>query len=343
MPILRATKVLFLRSIREFYDDNGPQTAATIAYYVLFSIFPLLIFVISLAGIVAASESVRQDIVDRVLEAIPLSQGEGRNSVQDAVNGLHGRGGGVVGVAGALLLAWSATSMFGAIRKALNAAFDDEAAKRPFVPQKLMDLAMVFGLALGFLASLALLGALRYVRNSGDSLGGIGDAADRMGFLWDAASYVAPAIMAFLAFLALYSLVPGRIRSPARVWPGALVAAVLFAAGNIAFSLYLENFSNYNVVFGSLGAVVAFLFWLHLSAMFMLFGAEVASEYPRLTSEPTEQPALEGLKEPLPQLVWGKVRALFITEGKRETPVVETTKRQQPATGEREKRPRLHV
>ena len=98
MPILRATKVLFLRSIREFYDDNGPQTAATIAYYVLFSIFPLLIFVISLAGIVAASESVRQDIVDRVLEAIPLSQGEGRNSVQDAVNGLHGRGGGVVGV-----------------------------------------------------------------------------------------------------------------------------------------------------------------------------------------------------------------------------------------------------
>ena len=59
-------------------------------------------------------------------------------------------------------------------------------------------------------------------------------------------------------------------------------------------------------------------------AMFMLFGAEVASEYPRLTSEPTEQPALEGLKEPLPQLVWGKVRALFITDGKRETPVVET-------------------
>ena len=80
----------------------------------------------------------------------------------------------------------------------------------------------------------------------------------------------------------LYCIVPAARVRPRDVWPGALAAAVLFDVAKIGFSIYLEHFSSYDLVYGSLGAVASFLVWLYLGASIMLFGAEVASEYPRV-------------------------------------------------------------
>ena len=101
--------------------------------------------------------------------------------------------------------------------------------------------------------------------------------ADDLDVVFDAIAFLLPMFLAFLGFLATYCLVPSRLRSPAKVWPGAVLAAVLFQAGNIGFSIYLENFGSYNVVFGALGAVAVFLFWVYLNASIMIFGAEVAA------------------------------------------------------------------
>jgi len=87
----------------------------------------------------------------------------------------------------------------------------------------------------------------------------------------------------------------------------------------IAFSIYLENFSNYDLVFGSLGAVAAFLFWVYLSANILLLGAEVASEYPRVLrgdyAEARPPPA-----RPLRETVRARLRGLFVHERKDEEP-----------------------
>ena len=310
--MFRFVKTLLQRSAGEFLKDDGGQLAAAISYYALFSLFPLLIFVVAIAGLLIRDHAVQDDIVNEVLKNIPLSEGEGRDSVTDAVRGVAGAGKGALGLLGLAGMAWAGSSLFGALRKALNTAFDDTAPKRPFVQQKAIDLALVLAVAVFFLVSIGATAFLRIVRNYSTELGALGEAAERAGLLWDAASYAIPLVFSFVAFTALYCLVPSRLRSPLEVWPGALVAALVFEVAKLGFSFYLENFTSYDVVMGSLGAVAAFLFWLYVSANIMLFGAEVASEYPRVPEAGFKQPVMEGLGPPLRQRAWEAFRGLFV-------------------------------
>lgn len=314
--MFRFIKTLLQRSAREFVRDDCGQLAAAISYYALFALFPLLIFIVALVGIVVQDRAVQDDIVDEVLQNIPLNEGEGRDSVTEAVRGVGNAGSGALGLLALAGMAWSGSSLFGALRKALNAAFDDTESKRPFVPQKAIDLGLVLALGFFFLVSIAATAFLRIVRNNSSQLGSLGDAAEGAGLLWDAVSYAVPLAFSFIAFVALYCIVPSRLRSPVQVWPGALVAALAFEAAKLGFSFYLENFSNYDVVFGSLGAVAAFLFWLYVSANIMLFGAEVAAEYPRVPEAGYKQPVMEGLKPPLTQRAWEAFRGLFVSPRK---------------------------
>jgi membrane protein len=310
--VFRFVKTLLQQSVVEFLRDDCGQLAAAISYYALFSLFPLLIFVVALAGLLIQDRGVQDDIVNEVLKNIPLNEGEGRNSVTDAVRGVADNSKGALGLLGLAGMAWAGSSLFGALRKALNITFDDAESKRPFVQQKAIDLALLLALAVFFLVSIGATAFLRIVRNNSAELGGLGDAAESAGLLWDAASYAIPLVFSFIAFIALYSLVPSRLRSPLDLWPGALVAALMFEIAKLGFSFYLENFTSYDVVMGSLGAVAAFLFWIYVSANIMLFGAEVAAEYPRVPEAGYKQPVMEGLKPPLTQRAWDAFRGLFV-------------------------------
>jgi len=333
--MFRFIKTLLQRSAGEFIRDDCGQLAASISYYALFSLFPLLIFVVALAGLLIQDRGVQADIVDEVLKNIPLSEGEGRDSVTDAVRGVADNSKGALGLLGLLGMAWSGSTLFGALRKALNTAFGDAEAKRPFVQQKAIDLALVLALALFFLVSIGATAFLRIVRNRSAELGALGDAADATGLLWDVASYAIPLVFSFIAFTALYCLVPSRLRSPLVVWPGALLAALVFEAAKLGFSFYLENFTSYDVVMGSLGAVAAFLFWLYVSANIMLFGAEVAAEYPAVPGAGYKQPVMQGLKPPLTQRAWDAFRSLFVSPRKLDA----QTDEDEPETGADEGRP----
>ena len=310
--MFRFTRTLLTQSAREFVRDDCGHLAAAISYYAIFSLFPLLIFVVAIAGLLIQDRGIQEDIVNEVLKNIPLNEGEGRNSVTDAVRGVadYSKGGlGLLALAG---LAWAGSSLFGALRKALNIAFDDTESKRPFVPQKAIDLSLLLVLLVFFLASVGATAFLRIVRNNSAELGALGDAAASTGLLWDAASYAIPLVFSFIAFTALYSLVPSRLRSPRELWPGALLASLVFEVAKLGFSFYLENFTSYDVVMGSLGGVAAFLFWIYVSALIMLFGAEVAAEYPRVPEAGYKQPVMEGLKLPLAQRAWNALRGLFV-------------------------------
>jgi membrane protein len=251
--------------------------AAAISYYALLSLFPLLILLVSIIGIFLRSSSLQQDLVDQVLDILPLSQGEGANEVSQAVRAVAGVSIPltVVGLAG---LAWSSSAMFGAIRSSLNVAWGS--ASRSFVRQKLLDFAIMAGFGVFFVLSIGTTGLLRATQEASSDL--LGPLSGSSFFFWRAVSFTVPALLSLLAFAALYRYVPNTPVRMSGVWVGATTAAFLFELAKNGFSFYLANFGRYDLVYGSLGAVVTFLVGLYLSAAVLLFGAEVAAVYPKV-------------------------------------------------------------
>ena len=312
---MRELALLARRSVQEFFEDNCTQMAAAISYYVLFSLFPLLIFLVGVLGLLLQNSELQDDLVDAVLHSVPLTEDEGRDEVAEAVRGVAGVSRGAFGVFGLIGMAWSGSNMFGVIRRSINTAYDLE-QHRPFVQQKLLDLAMVLGMGMFFLASVVATGFLRTVRHFSSDMAVLGDAAESAGPAWDAASYLIPFGFSFIAFAVLYWVVPATRVRLGDVWPGALVAAALFEVGKAAFAFYLENFSNYDIVYGSLGAVAAFLFWVYISANILLLGAEIASEYPRVRGGKYQPAAPPGPRPPLLDRVRSFVLGLVVGERK---------------------------
>ncbi len=306
--------LLSRRSVEEFFEDDCTQMAAAISYYVLFSLFPLLIFLVGVMGLFLQNSDLQAEIIDGVLELLPEQGDAGTDDVTDAVRDVAGVGSAAVGVFGLIGMAWSGSNMFGVLRRSINTAYDLE-QRRPFVQQKLLDLGMVMGLGAFFLVSIAATTFLRTVRAFSSDIAVLGDAAESAGLAWDAASFLIPLALSFVAFSVMYWIVPATTVKLREVWPGALVAALFFEVGKFGFTIYLANFSSYGAVYGSLGAVVAFLFWVYLSAVILLFGAEVASEYPRVLRG--DYPEDEGKPAvPLRERIARQVRSLFVSDPK---------------------------
>jgi len=304
-------KTLTVESVREFGDDNCTQLAAAISYYVLFALFPLAIFVTGVMGLLLQDTQLEQDVIDEIIDFLQISEEGGRrNDIADAIRDISGSASGILGVVGLIGAAWAGSNMFGVIRRSINIAYDLE-YHRPFVQQKLIDLTLVISMGFFFLLSIAATAFLRSTREFSGDLGPLGELAEQAGFAWDASSLLIPFILSFSAFLVLYWIVPNTPVKPRDVWPGALVAAVFFEVSKFGFSIYLETLGQSNAVFGALGGVAIFLFWVFISSNILLFGAEVAAEYPRVRRGDYDN---EGPSAPLRDRVRRSVRRLFIDD-----------------------------
>ena len=294
-------------------DDQCPQLAAGISYYVLFSIFPLTLLFVAFTGLVLTDDSLRADLVDNLFDSLPLSEEEGRKDVEDAVDGLT-TAVSFVGLFSSIIgLVWSASGMMGALRRALNQAWDTD-YRRPFLSGKLLDLLMMLFVASLMGASLGVTVFLQVVRrvndNLSDALGPLGSGTT---FSLEVVGVLVPLLLSFATFLAVFRFVPSvntRLRS---VWPGALFSAVLFEVVKNGFAVYLSNFGNYDVVYGSLGTVIAFLFFVYINSNIMLLGAELASEWPRVTHGYYDDPDREKneQRESLKRRLRGGLKGLF--------------------------------
>lgn len=278
--------IVLKHSVKDFFQDNCPQMAAAISYYVLFSIFPLLIFLISILGTFLKNEELRNKLVDMIIEYIPITGPQDDNLLISGLQQISSSSNGAISIVGLLGMAWAASGMFGVIRNSINIAYDLEKG-RPFFMQKVIDLAMVLLVGIFFLFSIALTALLRTLH----SLSGKWIAAfpipyvdvfiGEQGVAWQMLFYFIPFLLSFFGFYIIYWFIPA-VRFPFQIlWPAVLVVAVLFEAGKVAFVFYVQHFAKYELVFGSLGTVIAFLFWVYISAMILLFGAEIASEYSR--------------------------------------------------------------
>jgi membrane protein len=302
--VLKFVKDLAWNTAKKFQADNCPQLAASITYYVIFSTFPVLIFVAGAIGLFLGPVDQRE-IIREVLKTIPFDQADGGNTVENAVKAISGSKAPLITIVGLAGMAWGGSGMFTAVRRALNIVYREPEYNRPWFWQKVVDLSLVLGIGVFFTSSVAVSAILRVTNDSNDIVARVALAL---------VEYVVPFVFSFIAFIVLYTIVPSRNRNLGNAWPGALVAAILFEVVKFGFSFYVTNFKNFDLVFGSLGALATFMFWVYMSSQIMLFGAEIATTYPLVRDQKYNQPRLAGMGVSFQTKVYRTVRRLFVQD-----------------------------
>jgi len=264
-------------TIQRFGDARASQAAAGMAYYALFSLFPLLLFLVAAGSFVLESEQAYQQAVGLVTEAAPISQELIESNFQQVLR-LRGPVG-IVGLIGSL---WSASGFFTTLAYQINRAWP-EADSRHFLERRLVALGMVGSLA-GLLAlsliSSAVLDLLP--RLQVPLWGGVSVYETP---LWAVLSNVVPWLFTVFLFLGLYLWVPNTPVKGSAAFGSALVAAAAWEVASNAFAWYLgSGLARYKVVYGSLGAVVALMLWIYISSWIILFGAHLSAAMAQHTS-----------------------------------------------------------
>ena len=306
--LARAAK-LIERSVDGFARNHCPQLAASISYYALLSIFPAAILMVAIFGAVIGDDEARTEVVDFLFENVPVSAGQGRQDLEKIVDGVTSNTG-ALGVVGLLGVLYSASALMGAIRNSLAIIAETE-RQRPPLRAKALDLLLVLGLGLLIALSFAATLVRGFAVDLSNDLGFTGRVAEGA---MDAFGFLLPFTLSLIAFTVILIVVPyprPRLRD---VWPGVVVAAVGFELAQRGFALYLENFSNYSAIYGSLGAVITFLVFIYIAAMVFLLGAEMATLWPRVRAGEFDDSDGDG--EPFGEQVRGFLRGLVIERRK---------------------------
>jgi membrane protein len=260
------------RTFREFIDDKLTDWAAALTYYSILSLFPAVVVLISLVGLVG--ESVTQTLIDNLRQLAP---GQAREVLVNAVRELSGKSSlaGPVAIIGLVSAVWASSGYIGGFIRASNSIYEVEEG-RPIwktIPLRLaLTLIMVILLAVTVLGVVVTGGVAKWL---GNALG-LGSVAVTV---WDIGKWPVLAALVSLAIALLYWASP-NVRQPGFRWltPGSILAVLVWVAASLGFAFYVSNFASYNKVYGSLAGVVVFLVWLWISNLAVLFGAEFDAE-----------------------------------------------------------------
>ena len=275
LPVLLYHWLLLLwQAIVNFGKDRVPQMAAAISYFALLSIFPFLLLALAIFGLVLRDGELQQRVLTEIVAALPIEA----PTIEEALGNLAGSGAsmGVVALVGTVI---AATALARSLRGSLNVIFRAE-EQRPLLLSWLVDMTVLPVLGLLFITSLLLSTVWRFAQAVADDLG-----LEEVAPLWELGALAIPALLSFVGLLLLYLLLPNRSLHLLDLWPGALIAMVGFQIGTFVFAIYFENFGAYDLIYGSLGGVIALLAWVYVSSLILLFGAEVAAEASRRRRE----------------------------------------------------------
>ena len=265
---------LVVRTVQEMSADDATHMAAGVAYYALFSLFPLLLGLIAVFSFFLESDTVRAELTEFVIDFLPGSEAFVHDNVQ-AVFQLRG----ALGLVAILGLLWSGSAIFGAVNRAVNRAWDVH-QDRPFYIGKPRQLVMALGIGILFVLST---GIATFVRVAGRlaefDVSALAFLVDTLGrVLLQGSSF----LFTLMIFLILYKYLPNTRTYWRFIWPGAVVAGGLFELAKYIFITYLNAFATYDTVYGSIAPVIVLLVWTYVSALILILGAELSSEYGRL-------------------------------------------------------------
>jgi len=251
-------------------EDEVLDRAAALSYYIVFALFPGLLFLCSLLGFLPI-QGLQQTFMNYLGRVLP---GESHALVQKTLQEvLHGSNASLLSV-GAVVALWTASSGMAAVIGALNVAYHIH-DPRPWWKRRLTAIVLTFGFSILLLAGLVL---MVFGPKLGDA------AANRWGLqsafhvVWNVVNVALPVCFVLAAIALVYYFAPATKQGWHWVTPGSVVAAVLWLIVSFALRLYVTSFANYNATYGSLGGAILLLLWLYLTGVVLLLGAEINSE-----------------------------------------------------------------
>lgn len=262
-------------TLKEFKDDELTDRAAALTYYGILALFPALLVLVSLLGIMG--ESTTQKVLDNIQQLAP---GPARDVITNAVTQLQGSSGtgsilAIVGLLGAL---WSASGYVAAFIRSSNAVYDVPEGRPAW---KVLPVRLGVTLALMIMACVS---ALIVVLSGGiaQQLGtalGVGDTAMTV---WTYAKWPVLVVLVTLMVALLYWATPNaKIRGFRWITPGSFIAVVIWLLASAGFAFYVANFGSYNKTYGTLAGVIIFLVWLWITNLAILLGLEFDAELSR--------------------------------------------------------------
>ncbi|MCH7606515.1 MAG: YihY/virulence factor BrkB family protein [Chloroflexi bacterium] len=257
-------------------DDEATHLAAGVAYYALFSLFPLILGLLAIGGMLLTSEGLKQQFVEFVTANLPGSEAIVEKNIGELVQFR-----GVLGAAAIIGLLWTASIGFGAIARAVNRAWDIQ-QNRPFYIAKPLHIMMALAVGLLFLLSTSATSVIEVLGDPQRDLQIPGQGFILALGLVSLALRAVPFGLDLTIFLLVYKFAPNCKTYWRHVWTGAVAAAVLFEISKGFFLWYLDNIAIYSQLYGSVTSVIVLLFWIYLSALILILGAEISSEYGRM-------------------------------------------------------------
>lgn len=281
------------RTIKEFSAHNGTDWAASLTYYGILALFPAIIALVSIIGLVGSSAT--QPLLDNVGKVAP---GPAKDIITSAIQNLEGNQGaaGIAVVIGLVLALNSASSYIGAFTRASNEIYEVEEG-RPVWKLKPAQIGITAVLLLLIVVTALAVAISGPLAQEVGKVFGVGDTAVTV---WDIAKI--PAILAIVSFMFafLYWSAP-NVKQPGFKWisPGGVLALGVWILASAAFAFYVATFASYNETYGPLGGVVVFLVWLWITNLAILLGAQFNAELQRSQQieaghrAPLDEPFLE--------------------------------------------------
>jgi membrane protein len=271
---------LIKRTVKEWSDDRAPRLAAALSYYAIFSLVPLLVIAIGIAGLFFQQEQVQSQVAGQISSVVGA---EAADTVMGWLDATATREGGILATVlgiGALLL--GATGFFSQLQSSLNTIWEVEPKPGGGIKGMLRDRLLSFFLILFIgLLLLALLILNAVMSTLGDYIEGLLPGGE---ILWIVINYAVNLALVVLLFAAIFKVLPDVQIRWRDVWVGAAVTAVLFVIGQILISLYL-SFAGVGSAYGAAGTAVIFLIWIYYSSQILFFGAEFTQVYARRHGE----------------------------------------------------------
>lgn len=253
--------------VQKLDESSIGDLGAMMAYYAILALFPMLVFVVTIAMLVLDADIIRQGVA-MATEAMPSSAAQ---MIATRVQAFVDTAGAGFAIGSAALALWGASRAVAALSGALGKMFD-KAETRPWWHRQLLAIGVTSGVAVLVVLALGLLVIGPHAGHWLADRFGLGDAFDTA---WAVGRWVGAGLLVMVVWATLYKFLPNT-RAPFRIFtPGAIVGVLLWLGISYGFGLYLNHFNSYEATYGALGGGIIFLTWLWLSNIALLLGAAI--------------------------------------------------------------------
>jgi len=261
------------RAGQQFNNKRGPEIAASLAFYALLSLFPLLTFLVAVVGLIYEHYFSEEQVLDFIVRIFPIS----RELISENVHRvLLLREKGTVSLVSLGALLWSSTGYFSTLVVNINRAWP-YAKMRHFVKNRLLAVGMIIGLVLIFIFSL--LATMLFNLFPGFNIVIAGNIADYKPLLLRLMSNIFPLFLRILIFWMLYQAAPNTLVMKVAAFWGALLTAIAWEILTNGLTWFLgSGLAQYDLVYGSLGAIITLMLWIYFTGWIILFGAHLSAE-----------------------------------------------------------------